>query len=203
MSLSDWVLIVTTLFLGAIAIWGDNIRALFSGPKLELIPYNFRGAVVPVALANNQQGRAIFYHLQVKNLSKTVSAKNCRVLLKKLWLRVPNGEYQEIELTVPLTFIWSPREITPPYITIVKEQVLDFGILIEGENLFRPVLLSYTNNFRGFIQPNGAIRYGLEIVSDDFVSKNLQVFEVAWNGGWSDNLDSMAQNLQIKEVKMQ
>jgi hypothetical protein len=136
----------------------------------------------------------------IYNSNKTVSAKNCRVLLKKLWRRVPNGTYQEVELTVPLTFVWSPAEITPPYITLVKDHVLDFGVIDERTPIFRPVLLSYTNNFQGFIQANQAVRYGLEIVSDNYVSKKLQIFEVAWNGEWSDNLDSMEQNIQIQEV---
>lgn len=106
-------------------------------------------------------------------------------------------------LTVPLTFIWAPSEITPPYVTLVKEHILDFGIVIEAEDNFRPLLLSYTNNFQGFVRANEVVRFGLEIVSDNFVSSQLQVFEVAWNGNWSDNLDTMAENLQIQEVNSQ
>ena len=45
------------------------------------------------------------------------------------------------------------------------------------------------------------MRYGFEIVSDHFVSPKPQVFEVAWNGQWSNNLDEMAKNLQIREIK--
>jgi hypothetical protein len=63
MATSDWVLIITTLFLGVIAIWSDTIRSLVAGPRLALVPHNFRGAVVPIS---NSAARAIFYHLQLK-----------------------------------------------------------------------------------------------------------------------------------------
>jgi hypothetical protein len=187
---------IGTIIVAVLAIWGDAIRARFAGPKLSLTSHNLRGSVVP--LSNGS--RSIFYHLKVVNARNWVRAKNCRVLLKKIWRRVPNGAFQEVTLTVPLTFVWAPSEITPPYVTLVKEHVLDFGIAIEGQDNFRPVLFSYTNNFQGFVQANDVVQFGLEIVSDNFVSPRLQIFEVAWNGQWSDNLDVMAHNLQIEEV---
>lgn len=116
-----------------------------------------------------------------------------------MWRRGPGIAFQEVNLAVPLTFVWAPSEITPPYITLRRENVLDFGIVVEGENHFRPILLSYTNNFQGFVGANEVVRFGLEIVSDNFASSRLQVFEVTWNGQWSDNLDEMAQNLHIHE----
>lgn len=185
-----------TIAVAVLAIWGDSVRARVAGPKLSLVPHNLRGSLVP--LTNGP--RAIFYHLTVLNGRSAVSATNCRVLLKKIWRRVPSGSFQEINLPVPLTYVWAPSEITPPYVNLRHDHVLDFGIVCEGQDFFRPVLLSYTNNFQGLVRANDVIRFGLEIVSDNFVSPRLQVFQVAWNGQWSDNLDVMAQNLQIAEV---
>src|SRR5574341_1258134 len=165
---------IGTIIVAILAIWGDFFRAQFAGPKLSLVPHNLRGSVVPITNGR----RSIFYHLKVVNARNWVRATNCRVLLKKLWRRVPNGAFQEVTLTVPLTFVWAPSEITPPYVTLVKEHVLDFG----------------------FVRANEVVRFGLEIVSDNFISPRLQTFEVAWNGQWNDNLDVMAQNLQIQEV---
>lgn len=105
-----------------------------------------------------------------------------------------------MSLTVPLTFVCAPAEITPPYINLRKEHVLDFGRVLEGEKYYIPALLSYTTNFQGFVNAGEVFRFGLEIVSGNFVSPNLQIFEVAWNGQWNDNLDVMTKNLQIHEV---
>jgi hypothetical protein len=188
---------VGTIAVAILAIWGDSIRARFVGPKLSLVPHNnLKGEVVPLT----NRPRAIYYHLKVVNARKTVSATNCRVLLNKIWRRIPNGAFQEVKFAVPLTFVWAPAEITPPYITLVKEHHLDFCRVCEGEHNILPLLLSYTNNFQGLVQANEVVRFWLEIVGDNFVSPNLQIFEVAWNGQWSDNLDIMSQNLQIQEV---
>jgi hypothetical protein len=37
-------------------------------------------------------------------------------------------------------------------------------------------------------------------VADNYVSPKVQVFEVAWNGKWSENLDDMEKYVTIKEV---
>src|SRR5574341_267047 len=124
---------IGTIIVAILAIWGDFFRAQFAGPKLSLVPHNLRGSVVPITNGR----RSIFYHLKVVNARNWVRATNCRVLLKKLWRRVPNGAFQEVTLTVPLTFVWAPSEITPPYVTLVKEHVLDFGVVLEGEDHFR------------------------------------------------------------------
>lgn len=187
---------IGTIAVAILAVWGDAIRSWFAGPKLRILPHNLRGAVCPLS-----DGRmSIFYHLKVVNDRDWVSTTNCRVLLKKLWCRGPGGQFQELSLTVPLTYVWAPAEISPPQITLRREHLFDFGILVREENQFRPVLLSYTNNFQGFLKANKVIRYGLEIVSDNFVSSKLRVFEVAWNGTWSDNLDTMAQALTITDI---
>jgi hypothetical protein len=187
-----------TIAVAILAIWGDSIRARFSGPKLLLVSHNnLRGSVVPIT--NGPRG--IFYHLKVVNTRSTISATNCRVLLKKIWRKGLNGDFIEATLPVPLTFVWAPAELMPPYINLLKENVLDFGVLVENGEYFFPKLLSYTNDFQGFVRTNQVVRFGLEIVSDNFVSPSPQVFEVAWNGRWSDNLDVMAQNLQIQEVR--
>ena len=189
---------IGTVAVAILAIWGDPIRATVAGPKLKLFPHNnLRGSVVP--LSNGIL--SIYYHLKVVNERSSVSAANCRVLLKKIWRKAQNGDFLEVNLAVPVIYIWAPSEITPPYITLRNEHVLDFGRVNQGDNRFFPLLLSCTNNFEGFVRPNDAVRFGLEIVSDNFMSKQLQIFEVAWNGQWNDNLDTMGQNLQIREIQ--
>ena len=65
---------------------------------------------------------------------------------------------------------------------------------------FCSITVNFQNNFRSFVGKNEAVRYCLEIVSDNFFSKELEIFEVAWNGEWSDNPEEMAENLKITEI---
>jgi hypothetical protein len=108
--------------------------------------------------------------------------------------------FRQIPLPVPPQFVWSPAEITPAAIELSTQQILDFGRVIEGQPTFEPVLYWYPNNFQGLVAANEAVRYGLEILADGYSAKRYQVFEVAWNGIWSDNLDQMSQNLVIREI---
>jgi hypothetical protein len=87
-------------------------------------------------------------------------------------------------------------------LTVRDEQVLDLGFIPEGQ-LFRPYVLLYPSNFDGCVRPGEMVRYVLKIVSDNFVSRRPQVFEVSWNENWSQNRDEMAKNLQIREVSDQ
>lgn len=104
-------------------------------------------------------------------------------------------------MAVPLQFVWAPSEITPPVITISKEQVLDFGVISEGELRFVPLLYSYSNNFQGFVGPNDAVRFQLEIDATNYSPSKYQVFEVAWDGQLSFEPEQMAQHLRIREVE--
>jgi hypothetical protein len=190
------VVAVATIIVVILAIWGDYFRARFAGPKLSLVPHN------PVGFLSGQDigSRTIYYHLRVVNAWKWVSATNCQVLLKKMWRRSLDNSFQEVVVPIPLPYQWAPSESIPPFITLRHEQVLDFGILREAERQFSPLLHSYTAGFNCFVAPNECVRYGLEIVSDNFASKRLQVFEVAWKGQWSNTEDPMSHCLHIREV---
>jgi hypothetical protein len=85
-------------------------------------------------------------------------------------------------------------------INISEEQVVDFGCIPEKEKFFRPVLYWYPNDFDGFVRKDEVVRYCLAIVADGFTQKKHKVFEVAWDGRWSDDLEEMNKHLIIQEI---
>jgi hypothetical protein len=50
------------------------------------------------------------------------------------------------------------------------------------------------------VRAEDAVRFGLQLVAENYQLPELQIFEVAWNGKWSDNLDEMETHLRIREV---
>jgi hypothetical protein len=94
---------------------------------------------------------------------------------------------------------WSPSEFTPYLISVRSKEVADFGFLEEGK-AFMPCFRWVPFSFDGELLPGQTMRYGFEVVSDNFHSPRLQVFEVSWNGLWSRDLNQMEKNLQIREV---
>jgi hypothetical protein len=184
-----------TILVAIFAIWGDYYRARWYGPKLSIVPHNLRGEVGQL-----KSGRhPIYYHLKVTNARRTVPATHCIVRLKEVRRKSSTGNFENVSSAVPLEFTWAP-EGNDRYITLVNDHVFDFGRVIEGENRFSPCLTRSLFAFKGFVYANDVVQYGLEIVSDNFVSPHLQIFEVAWNGQWSDDLDAMADHLRIREV---
>lgn len=196
--IANGLVAIGTIAIAILAIWGDWFRSKFIPPKLSIQVHNFHGDLTSYAGGTP----VLFYHLKVVNYRSWSPAKNCRVLLMAIYKREPDdSQFHRVNFNVPSQFFWAPFEITPPQITLAKEQILDFGKIEKTENKFKPCLYLIPNNFQGYVEAKSAIRYALNIVADNYNSDKYQVFEVSWNGQWSDNLDIMAQNLIIKEIK--
>ena len=195
-TISNILVAFGTLILAAVAIWGDVIRAKWAPPKLRIIPFNTRGTVTQFT----QGPRVIYYHLKVINDRPWFAGKNCQIRLTEISKRGPNNQPIPIPNPVPESFVWSPARIAPDRVNIAKDHIFDFMSVAEGDNKVIPVLYWYPNNFIGTVMPNQAFQYSLEIIGDNLVKSHIQVFEVAWNGQWDDNLDRMAFNLTITEI---
>jgi hypothetical protein len=191
---------VGTVLVAILAIWGDRFRSRFAPALLTMEIHDADGDLTFLSQPGGNRLPTYFYHLKVKNKRPWISPKNCRVLLKAMSKRGPDGLFHSIPMSVPLQYVWAPSEITPPVIAIEHEQILDFGIVTEANRIFVPMLYSQSNNFLGFVRANEAIRYSLQIVSDAFVSKRYQVFEVAFDGTWSSERLEMKNHLRIREI---
>jgi hypothetical protein len=196
---------VGTLLIAVAAIWGDWLRSRIAPAKLVIESHNLQGdptMLQPRGPNSGQAGiRVMYFHLKVANKRPYLTVKNCRVLLKGMSRRGPDGRFHPAPMSVPSQFVWAPAEITPPVLTLIKEQILDFGCVTETEDKFIPILYSYPNNFQGFVRKDEAVRYHLEVEATNFISPRYQVFEVAWDGAWSYEPEKMQQHLRITEIR--
>ncbi len=195
---------VGTLAVAILAIWGARIRSVLAPPMLVIEPHNLSGDPTELRRVDQPQGqgnRVLYFHLKVVNKRPWLPVENCSVFLRGLSRRGPDGMFHPVQMHVPLQYVWAPAEITPPTVTLTKEQVLDFGHLIEGADKFVPVLYSYSHNFQGTVGRGEALRYQLEVRGSNFSSKRYQVFEVAWDGNWSYIPTDMEQHLRIREIE--
>ena len=123
-------------------------------------------------------------------------------MLREIERPGPNGEWRVERVPVPLQYSWSPAEFAPIMPTITSDQIVDFGCLPdEGpQQRFTPTFYATTFSFDGYVERNETVRYHLEIVSDQFASSTCQVFEVSWDGTWTDQMDDMGRHLRIREI---
>jgi hypothetical protein len=186
---------IGTIAVAIIAIYGDYFRNKIFPPKAKIILHNTDGI-----LTSYQNGIPVwFYHLKVVNQTH-FSLKNCRVFLKEIQKKGPDDSYDKIPLPVPHQFIWSPAGFEPKEILINKDHIFDFGSLSKGSGCWKPELYWRANNFIGDVKPGEVVRYILEVDSEGMTAEIKQIYEVAWNGKWSDKLEEMKLNLKINEV---
>ncbi|MDH6305743.1 hypothetical protein M2459_002501 [Parabacteroides sp. PF5-5] len=173
--------------MGQYAVW--NMR------KEEKYPNNI-GCVENV----ENQTRVVFYHLNIINKSR-IPAKNCKVLLREISTKKRNKKFHNAFINIEQQYVWAPHEQTPKLITITKqnEGVIDFGYINEKSEKFIPRLYVNSNAFPGFLYKNETKQYHLEIVADNYLSRRF-IFQVKWNGNWSDNKKKMERNLIIKNI---
>lgn len=189
-----------TLLVGIIAIWGDLIRYKISPLKLKIQVQNVHGELTTWTNGPNYC-KVYYYHLKVVNKSNWQLAKHCRVLLTGIYKKDSNGSFVFTEFNALHPFEWTPAEYSKEYVDITDKHIFDFGRIFENANTFNPVIKGYPNNFKGNLKPNETIRYCLKIDGVGFRQKNDQIFEVFWNGKWSDNEEIMKKNINIKEIK--
>ena len=184
-----------TVSVAVLAIWGDWFRAKLAPPKLELELLSDVGT--PTTLG---QVKAIYYHLRVVNHRHWQPGQDCRVLLRSIARRGPDGRFYPIPLPVPLQFIWAPAEFNTPTTTLVKEQMVDFGVVREDQKRFIPNFYTTPSSFSGYVGPNEAVRFLVEIEAKNFSSKP-QSFEVAWDGIWSFEAVEMSRHLRLRKIE--
>jgi len=198
----DALVAVGTLLIAVMAIWGDWFRYhLAPQPKLIIEP-DIRGDTVNLGDPKNPTKgmKGMIFHLKVVNNS-WVPANDCHVMLRGISRRGPDGQFYPVPMSIPLQFVWAPGEITPPSITLIKEQILDLGIITETADKFVPRLYWYPRDFQGNVGKNEVVHYKLEIEATNFTSPRYQVFEVAWDGIWESEPEKMEQHIRIKEIK--
>lgn len=202
----DWNIVtqlliaIITLIVGVIAIWGDFIRNKFSPLKLEISPQNLSGELTTWYNGPNS-GKVYYYHLKVVNNSNWQLAKHCRVLLTGMYKKDSKGSFVYTGFNALHPFEWTPAEDGKEYVDITGSHVFDFGRIYENVNSFSVATRRYPNNFKGILMPNETIRYCLKIDAVGFRQKKDQIFEVTWNGQWSDDEEIMKNYVTIKEVK--
>ena len=143
---------------------------------------------------------AIYFCLHVENRRSWVMANNCKVILRAVSRRVPDGTFYREPLAVPLQYQW-PLNLygVSDMQNIKQEAVLDFGRIAEGGEKFEPALRGESSNFNVFSKGNKVVRYSLQIVADNFTAQKFQVFEVEWNG-YSANVEDMRQRQKMKPI---
>jgi len=193
------LLVIATLAVAIMAVFGDSIRAKYWGPKLRLKLHDPEGESILVRESSGKMVPARYYHLKVTNERRSVSARNVRVMLTQIIKPTLNGTFPQQRLSGPLQLKWQHPEFHVLFSTIGPDDICDLGHVIQDRSF---VLLPYIvpNNFEGFLKAGERMRIEVIAVADNAESAPLSL-EISWNGKWSDDTEEMKKNFVIKEYK--
>ncbi|MGD2165640.1 MAG: hypothetical protein PVH50_08925 [Anaerolineae bacterium] len=178
-----------TILVAVLAIWGDWIREkLGVGPKLRLRVRDTKGNLT----FRGDGRRVIYYHLIVENQHPWALAKGVQVMITGIWRRAAGGNFKAEDLAARLPLTWQFPHSNPVTPNLRESRVCDLGFIVEGDDEFKPSLYIRPNNFKGDVEANDAVKFGLEIRADNFTSKSPHVVAVSWDGKWTSDLDEMS-----------
>jgi len=210
MGVSDWVLIFTALFLGAIALFvpylAEITKRKYFAPNLKV---QFESKPPDCHKTWYRDNESVYYfRFRVTNTGKS-QAKRCEVVIEKLYKGDAAGNYHQIEYS-PTNLVWGSSygeyvDINPKrtfycdlfLIPCMNKQLerksenidvnpkdtspFDLGFILSVKTIF----FSQPNRF-----PPGEYKIMVAVFSENS-PKITQTFKVIWSGKWEDTEDAM------------
>ncbi|MBN2580579.1 MAG: hypothetical protein JXB10_16460 [Pirellulales bacterium] len=197
--IANWFMVGATIILGIIAIYGDRFRSWLLPPKLTLELVSDEGYIVDF-----QKPRR-YYLLRVKNSNPRSPANNCQVLLCGFHQRVAD-EFIREEVTIPLNFVWAPKEIRPFERKVIDEEVFSIGFVekpdMNGIAEFKPEFCVTPCGHDYSTSARHASRYLVRIRADNYFSKQVYAFEIELDGTWTDDPKKMKKHFNIRQFAL-
>lgn len=187
---------IGTVAVAILAIWGDPIKDHFRGPRLCLRLVDPKGDLT----VRGDGRKTYYYHVKVRNQRGRNVAKAVRVVLQGISRRTASGEFVNYPLAYRLPMAWAPFEQSDTERTIVDESTCDLGNLMQADEAFRPSLIRTPNNFRGLVEKDCCVRFELVASGQNVFFPMPAVFEVSWDGQWTENQEDMHRHLVIRQV---
>ena len=225
MTISDWVLIGTTLLLAAVAIWGDKIKQILYPPKIkvtfdEISPYCHKTFYRSLPVPNTEvdiNEPVFFFRFKVENVG-SAKIKNCEAKLDQIWVYDSAGKPNKLHGWNDITLVWAggrPKVIDlDPYrkgfcnighvaSKAYQEKVESrFLIDVPGRHdqslrfLFEQAEFPHS-------QPNCLVpgKYAIKVIlyCENLPPKELW-FQIAWSGKWQDTETEMFRELAINQI---
>lgn len=186
--------VVATLLLGAIAIWGDVIKAKLLGPKLKLSLFSPEGERINLTDGTN----ARYYHLRVTNSRRSARAHNVRVVVTKIVRPAADGSIPKETLSGPVQLTWQHGHSMPQYPTLGPSLNCDLGCLLKDKGFFLS-LWFVPNNVDPKVLGGQKMQVEAIAVSDGTESSPVTV-EITWDGTWREDAKEMTKHMVVKEI---
>jgi len=195
-----------TLLLGAFAaffqtviavsaIWGNEIRALFLGPKLELSLDRREGQLTHLREPNRRAVR--YFHLKVENERKGTAATKTQVILYSIVPPYEKDAPEPLAVNGRLPFPWKFKGNKAQvcnveavvYSVIGPHDYCDLARLIEGSE-FLEVLAEPWTLIEDFLKLRRGQKTTVKAIAiAENAQSNLLTLNISWDGVWPGEKD--------------
>jgi len=225
MGVSDWVLILTTIFLGVIAIWGDKVKEFFFAPKIKVLfeevsPYCHKTFYRPSLLEippSDLNEPVFFFRFEIENAG-SAKLRACEAKLEQLWIYNSAGKPQKIQGFNDVSLVWVNGRRPVIDLNPYRRDYCNIGHIASPKyqkefeaRIFNDLPGSHDQQLRFVFelaesphsQPNCLIpgKYAIKVMlySENTRPKELW-FEIAWSGNWQDNETEMFRELTLNQT---
>jgi len=228
MEITDWILILTALFLGACALFvpylAEIVKRKSFAPNLKILfelapPFCHQTSWCSPPGSPTQIEEPVYYfRFQVVNEGKT-QARLCEVVLENLWIYDSANNPQPYPNFSPVNMVWVGASNEFININPNRRVFCDIGH-ISSANYQRKIeqnrfidLPGYRGNDLRFVldlrqvfysQPNCLVpgRYILQVgLYSENAGYQKEFFDISWSGKWQDGDDQMFREIVIARTR--
>ena len=192
--LCQWAMVIGTLLLAVIALWGHIIRGRWLGPRLKIALKDPKGN--KSKFTDGVMSR--YYHLRVFNERRVAPAHNVRVVIQNIYRPKADGTMCLSPLSGQIQLAWQYQASNPQFQTIGAESSCDLGHLRQNES-FKLSALYKSISFDDTVKAGEKIVLDLLALSNETESDIFRI-EISWDGQWSDDSDEMVNHLVLRPV---
>jgi len=184
------------LLIAAIAIWGDLFRYKLSGPRLKLSLNDPRGSLV----RGGGEKYTYYYHLKIANRRLWAPANDVRVRVEQVSRRGPDGVFVVEPIVYSPILVWTPSNLKDVQRKVSEIETCDLGFIGSDADKFTLSTIVAPANFDGHVRKSEAIRVLITASGQNIKSSKPLLLEIAWDGTWTSDKDSMQRHLVIKQI---
>lgn len=187
-------LVVCTLLLAAVAIWGPAFREKFYSPLLNIELRDSKGTQSRFSDGT----MSYYYHILVKNKRRMSPAHNVRVVIRALFRNSSDGTMEPTIFPGTMELEWQYTSYKPQYQIIGAESTCDLGFIKKGKD-FTLCTRYRSRSFNKTLSAGNQMIVTIVALSDEVESEELRL-EIAWDGKWDDDSNIMCKHLIVKPV---
>lgn len=200
-AIGTWLAAIATFLAVVVALFQERIRrsVLAPRPRLELSLKSTKG----VLETRQNGGKALYYHVAVKNRRPRNPAWHVKVSVTGLAKKAADGQYHPVPLVAPMQLHWAYglRGFREQYPTLAAGgDTCDLLFLDQGASSAPLSTYVDANQWGGYVGKHESMRISLDAVSDNSEASAHLTVEVSWDGTWVDDPEAMQDHLVVRSV---